>query len=142
MKVADIPFNRHIAIRSSEKENGVMSLHSSQEMTNHLGTIHASAQYALAEACSGQFMLSRFPEYLEGYVAVLRNAGVKFKKQTKNNIYADASAEDETIQAFKARLDKKHRSILPVRVTIRDEQNNITMQGTFEWYVQRTEGAL
>ncbi|MFC1744915.1 YiiD C-terminal domain-containing protein [Candidatus Riflebacteria bacterium] len=136
MNIIDIPFNKHIAIQVFNGDDGLISLPYSLEMTNHLGTFHASAQFALAEACSGQFMLRRFPEYVERYIAVLRKSDVKYKKQTKARIYAMATVDEDIIQAFRDKLDRKNRSLLPIRVTIKDEEENITMQATFEWYVQ------
>lgn len=139
MKIADIPFNRHIALELCDGEKGVMRLKSSPEMANHLGTIHASAQFALAEACSGQFMLGSFPEYADDYVAVLRKSQVRYKSQTKENIYGLAESDEDAVSLFRARLERKQRSLIPVRVILRDEKGEITMEGTFDWFVAKRQ---
>lgn len=139
MRIVDIPFNRHIALELCGDGKGVMCLKYSPEMTNHLGTMHASAQFALAEACSGQFMLETFPEYADDHVAVLRKSEVKFKGQTRENVYATAASDEGAIGLFRARLERKHRSHLPVRVILRDEGEGITMEGTFDWFVAKRQ---
>lgn len=139
MKIVDIPFNRHIALESCDDDRGVMCLRYSPEMTNHLGTMHASAQFALAEACSGRFMLGTFPEYADDYVAVLRKSEVKYRRQTRDTIYAMAATEERDIALFRSRLERKDRAVLSVRVTVRDATEEVAMDGTFDWYVQKRE---
>lgn len=137
MKITDIPFNRHVALEFCGDDKGMMCLKYSSEMTNHLGTIHASAQFALAEACSGHYMLSTFPEYAEDYVAVLRRSEVKYKRPTKENIYAVAESDEDKVNLFRSRLEKKARALIPIRAIIRDEKEEITMEGTFDWFVTK-----
>ncbi len=137
MKITDIPFNRHIALEFCGDDRGVMCLSHSPEMTNHLGTIHASAQFALAEACSGQYLLSTFPEYAEDCVAVLRKSEVKYGRQTKENIYAVAESDEGRTSLFRSRLERKGRALIPIGVVIRDEKEEVTMEGTFDWFVAK-----
>jgi len=55
MKTIEIPFNKFVGIsRSESQENGLLELKDDENLKNHLGTVHASAQFALAEACSGE----------------------------------------------------------------------------------------
>jgi len=56
MNVAAIPFNRFLGLRA----DGVsLTLPADPNYQNHLGTVHAGAQFALAEAASGQWLLNR-----------------------------------------------------------------------------------
>ena len=82
MNIMDIPFNRYISVQPHEADKGSMSLRFSPKMTNHIGTMHASAQFALAEACSGQFMIATFPEHIAGHIALLRKSEVKYRQPT------------------------------------------------------------
>lgn len=137
MNIFKIPFNKHLAIGPSDKEKDILVLQYSSETTNHLGTIHAGAQFTLAEACSANYLITRFPEYIDGYLAVLRTSEVKYKRQTKGNIYAVPTCDENSLNRFKTNMARKHRSFVDVRITIKDELENTTMQGTYEWYVQR-----
>lgn len=141
MNILDIPFNRFLSLQPHETDRRIMSLRYAPELTNHIGTMHASAQFALAEACSGQFMLTRFPEEVDGNIALLRKSEVKYKRPAKSDIVAEAWCDDGTIEGFISRLERKHRSFLPVDVAVRDEEGIVTMQGTFEWYIEKREAS-
>ena len=52
MKITDLPFNQLIGITAAEKDDGMLCLPNDVRYTNHLGTVHASALLALAEATS------------------------------------------------------------------------------------------
>ena len=65
--------------RSDRPELGSLCLDDSPEVRNHLGTIHAAAQFALAESCSGDFLQVRFAELARGCVGVVRRAEVVYR---------------------------------------------------------------
>jgi hypothetical protein len=50
MNVTEIPFNHYIGIKESNQEKYLLMLDKSDNQLNHLGTMHASAQFSLAEA--------------------------------------------------------------------------------------------
>ena len=62
MKVTDIVFVKLVGI---EQESDELSLEFKEDVQNHLNTIHASAQFTLAETQSGLHLQKLFPE-LEG----------------------------------------------------------------------------
>ena len=55
MKITDLPFNWLIDIKLSADTAYLLSLDDKENDTNHLGTVHASALFSLAEATSGHF---------------------------------------------------------------------------------------
>ena len=56
-----------------------LELHDAENNNNHLGTVHASAQFALAEACSGQYLLKTFKAYSSKIIPVVRKAETKYQ---------------------------------------------------------------
>jgi acyl-coenzyme A thioesterase PaaI-like protein len=66
MDVTEIPFVEKVGITRSTK--GLLELPFNETIQNHLQTIHASAQFALAETASGEILQTIFPE-LVGKVA-------------------------------------------------------------------------
>jgi acyl-coenzyme A thioesterase PaaI-like protein len=78
MHVSAIPFNRFLGLRAGET---ALTLPAEPKYHNHLGTVHAGAQFALAEAASGQWLLDRFGEAAADYVAVVRRPDVKFRSE-------------------------------------------------------------
>ena len=61
MDVTKLPFNHLIGIELGDPGSDfLISLPDDVKYTNHLGTVHASALFAVAEAASGLFLLRHF----------------------------------------------------------------------------------
>ena len=74
MDVREIPFVKLVDI---QKQDNSLSLSMRIEIENHIKTMHAGAQFTLAETQSGQFLQETFNE-LEGQVVpILRDASIK-----------------------------------------------------------------
>ena len=78
MNVVKIPFVKKTGIIKTE--NNELILPFTTDTHNHLKTMHASAQFTLAETASGDFLQTSFPELVGKVIPVLREAKVKFKK--------------------------------------------------------------
>ena len=137
MDVTQIPFNKFIEISRSSTDDHVLELGLKDNMKNHLGTFHASAQFALAEACSGLSLKKHFPHGANSVVPVLRKADIKFKKPAQSNIQAKANINPESKEKFEQQFEKKGRATIAVPVEIIDQNGTITMTGTYEWFVQK-----
>ncbi len=133
MKATDIPFVKHIGI---EEENTALSLEFKEDILNHIKTIHASAQFTLAETQSGLHLQSLFPELEGKVVPVLRDAQIKYKKPAQKKITAFSSADEEGIEKFRSQFEKKGRGSLQINVEIKDINDLLTCQATFTWFVQ------
>jgi uncharacterized protein (TIGR00369 family) len=109
VKATDIPFVRHIGIAEEQTE---ASLEYDDHVMNHIGTIHAGAQFALAETRSGICLQVLFPELEGKVVPVLRDAKIKYRKPAAEKIVAYASVEKEALETFREQFAKKGRSLL------------------------------
>ena len=137
MDITDVPFNKFIEITSVGQGGSELRLEFSHKLKNHLGTFHAGAQFALAEACSGLILQKHFP-HLEGSVLpVLRRAEVKFKKPAVSNIRAKAEIGKEGKEEFERQLSNKGRASIVVAVDVASEDGSVTMSGRYEWFVQK-----
>ena len=133
MNATDIPFVRHIGIKG---ENSVLSLAFETNVLNHINTIHASAQFTLAETQSGIHLQKLFPE-LEGKVLpVLRDAQIKYKKPAHEKVFAFSFVDDEAVEKFRMQFEKKGRGLLQVNVEVKDINGILTAQCVFTWFVQ------
>ncbi len=137
MDVLSIPFNSFIGIRLSDREGFVFMLESNENYLNHIGTVHASALFSLAESTSGQFLLSSFKDWAEGVIPVVRKTEIKFSKPAKGKVYSKASLDEKMKKRVTADLTSKGRSFIPVNIELFDEDENRIFSGTFEWYVQK-----
>ena len=133
MKATDIPFVNHIGIKDEHNE---LSLDFKENVLNHIKTIHASAQFTLAETQSGLHLQKLFPE-LEGKVLpVLRDAQIKYKKPAQEKIIAFSSANEEATEKFRLQFEKKGRGSLQINVEIKDINDVLTCQAVFTWFIQ------
>ncbi len=137
MDITQIPFNKYINIVKSNVNDNSLELAFNQEMKNHIGTFHASAQFALAEACSGLALQNQFAELADSAVPILRKVETKFKKPASSGIKAEANIEQETAEKFKLLFERKGKAIIQVPVEVVDEKGVVTMAGTYDWFVQK-----
>ena len=137
MDVTQIPFAKHIGIE--RKEEGTLKLESTDIVKNHIQSIHASAQFALAETQTGLFLQLEFPELEGKVVGLLRGATVKYKNPATTSIYAVASLEEEVKEKFLTQIERKGRASIMVKVEVLDVEDVLTMQGEFTWFVQKLD---
>ena len=134
MNVLKIPFVDTVGI--TKRADDQLELEFKKDVQNHLNTIHASAQFTLAETASGKALLQQFPELEGKVIPLLRDADIKFKKPALKTIHAKAAISDELCLKFSEQLAKKGRASIAVDVTIVDSEETVTCVGTFNWFVQ------
>lgn len=137
MDITQIPFNKFIEISHVAENKDILVLSFNDNMKNHIGTFHASAQFALAEACSGLALQKSFPYLENSVVPILRRSETKFKKPAQSKIIGKTTIGDEAASKFNLQIENKGRASITVNVEIEDENGNITMNGTYDWFVQK-----
>jgi len=135
MDVTQIPFAKHIGIE--RKEEGTLKLEPTEVVQNYIQSIHASAQFALAETQSGLFLQELFPELVGKVAGVLRGSTVRYKNPATSSIYAVATLEDSLKEKFLSQLERKGRAGISIAVELRDENEVITMLGIFDWFIHK-----
>ena len=137
MNITEIPFNKFIEILSDDEDKSYLHLELKDHMKNHLGTMHASAQFSLAEACSGLCLQRSFPQLENSVVPILRKSEVKFKRPAISSIRAQAEIMKEHRERFEQQLERKGRASIEVAVNVLDQDGTITMSGNYEWFAQK-----
>ena|SRR5947208_10071946 len=94
--VTELPFNSFLGLQKATEPSQLLRLPPGGQYLNHLGTVHASAQLALAEASSGEFLLHRLAS-VEGIVAVVRRLEAKFRKPASGTVTSVANAPQEKL---------------------------------------------
>lgn len=135
MDVTQIPFAKHVGIENQEKN--ILKLDFKPDIQNHINSIHASAQFALAETQSGLYLQRLYPEYEGKALALLRDSTVKFRHPAKTNITAHASIDNGIETKFLRDFEKRGKASIIVNVEIKNQEGMTTMQGQFTWFVQR-----
>jgi acyl-coenzyme A thioesterase PaaI-like protein len=132
--VTELPFNRHVGIQRADSSSRVLQLPAGQQFLNHVGTVHASAQLALAEASSGEFLLRHFgPD--SGIVPVVRRVEAKFRKPANGQLTSTVKTPNAVLVQLQTELASKGRSFVNISVDLHDESGQHTLEASFEWFV-------
>jgi acyl-coenzyme A thioesterase PaaI-like protein len=134
--VTELPFNRFVGIETASDPTQLLRLPAGAQYLNHLGTVHASAQLALAEASSGEFLLRHFGSS-GGVVPVVRRLESKFRKPANGAVTSTVSVPPEALEQLGADLAAKGRAIVSVAVELHDESGAHTFSATVEWFITK-----
>jgi len=135
MDVTQIPFARYVGIE--KKEESRLKLEATEVVQNHIQTIHASAQFTLAETQSGLFLQLEFPELVGKVAGLLRSSSVKYKNPASTSIYASASIEEGVKEKCLKQLETKGRALISINTLLKDENDVVVMSGIFDWYIHK-----
>lgn len=135
MEVTGIPFNKFIGLKDITDSEFILELPNSKKYLNHLGTIHASALFALAEASSGKFLLTSCKDISNNVFPVVRNVKIKFRNPASGRIKSKARIVGKNIQGIIDELNEKGRILIEVEVELFSENLEIVMIANFEWFV-------
>lgn len=134
--VTELPFNKYIGIQLASEPAQILRLPAGEQYLNHLGTVHASAQLALAEATSGEFLLHALGSVTD-IVPVVRRLESKFRKPANGGVTSAVSTPPEAIEQLRTDIAKKGRAIIRVEVELHDECGAHTLSATIEWFITR-----
>lgn len=133
--VLDLPFNDFIGLQSAEEPH-LLSLPAGGQYLNHLGTVHASALLALAEASSGEWLLQNL-KGMEGIIPVVRRLESKFRKPADGGVRSTVRMKPEEIVALKDMLEIKGRALIEILVELHDDSGQHVLSATVEWFITR-----
>jgi acyl-coenzyme A thioesterase PaaI-like protein len=133
MNVTAIPFNELVGLAEADDGRYLLMLPAGEKYANHLGTVHASALFALAEATSGMAMLGGLGGR-DDLGAVVRKVETKYRNPARGAVYSTAAlAEDPA--ALTAEIDARGRGFAHVAVDLVDADAKPVAQFTFEWFI-------
>src|SRR6185295_1645636 len=116
MHVTDLAINKSLGMQLAPAGSShILEMPESPLLLDHVGTIHASVQFALAEASSGEFLLRHLGEAQSQVFAVLRTSQVKFRKPAHGALRASAQFADGVAEALVAELDARGRALAYVK---------------------------
>ena len=134
--VTELPFNSFLGIEGASGPSQLLRLPSGGQYLNHLGTVHASAQLALAEASSGEFLLRELGSS-SGVVPVVRRLEAKFRKPANGAISSTVSTPPKELEQVKTDLAAKGRALVSVGIELHDESGAHTLSASVEWFITR-----
>jgi hypothetical protein len=136
MDVLNVPFNHFIGISRSEV-TGLLELDDRPSYLNHLGTVQAAAQLALAEAATGDHLIRLFPELVGAAMPVVRNVEAKFRNPLRGKVTSRTSTEENDVEAFRRSIATKGRAFIAVHADVVDSAGAVGLSSSFEWFIQK-----
>lgn len=140
MKPTDLALNQALGMKDAPPGSAhLLELPMSPVVHNHLGTMHAAAQFALAEAASASRLQRDFGAHVGNVHAVVRGVSLKFRKPATGDLLAFAAPDESTAQHLVNDLATRSRTIATIRVELKDRAGNLTFVGSFEWFIGKPE---
>lgn len=132
-----IPFNVHLGLQTTSlaADSGAVLLPDDEKLRNHVGSQHAGALFAAAEAASGAAFVGAFLDIMGEITPLAESAQISYKKLAKGEITATARF-GENADALKAKLREQGRIRFPVQVQMTDTAGNVVAEMTVDWYVR------
>jgi acyl-coenzyme A thioesterase PaaI-like protein len=136
MRPTDLAFNQLLGICNAPAGAAhLLELPFTPAMENHLGIMHAAAQFALAEAASAECLLRHFAA-LEGKVrAVVRGVEVRYRRPATGDLLAYGAPDDATQGGLLAGLAGRGRSQAVILIDLKDRDGTLTFHGKFDWFI-------
>jgi len=134
MEISSVPFVAHNGLQIDETNNLVLPF--TPNVENHLATVHAGAQFLLAESASGYYLLTAFPEYVGKVIPLLRQSTIKYRQQARGTLRSQVVLDDGAAEKFSYALSEKGRALIDLTVEVIDDAGELTCSASFRWFVQ------
>lgn len=131
-----IPLNHLLGIEIVSIGDGVAEtrLPFRQEITNHIGTVHATAIFGLAEAASGGAMSGAFAPVATSIRPVAASATVEFSRIARTDIVARATTNAGS-KELRETLQRDGKVMFDVAVKLFDATDAEIGRVTVSWHV-------
>ena len=137
MDILSIPFHKYLNIEKFPGDKYIFQVQERPEYLNHLQTIHACLQLALAEASSGEFLLQQFEELKSEVIPVIRKTEAKYNRPANGTLYSRASFLSSNKENILKELIDKRRTLTHIQVEIFDMNEKKVLSVVFEWFLKK-----
>ncbi len=133
-----VPFAKHVGVELTEVQPGAATavLPEAPHLLNHIGTQHAAALYAVAEAASGAAVAGLIADVLMSVTPVAKAARISYLKPARGPITASARINGDAA-AMRSRLDDAGKTEFAVQVDLSDAAGLNVATVEVDWYVRK-----
>lgn len=135
-----VPFNRVLGVEVLEIGDGeaIVRMPSSPDRLNHVGTVHAAAQFGLGEAAAGACVVARFGDLqAHGIVPLAVDASIHYLRPAGGALRAAAALDAESVNSIREDALAGNKPRFPVHVRIFDEVDRLTTEMSVTWVLMR-----
>jgi len=133
-----VPLNSHLGIEIVSIGDGIAEtrLPFRREITNHIGTVHATAIFGLAEAASGGAMSGAFAPVALAIRPVAAAASIAFARTARSSLTARARSTRGSHELREA-LSRDGKVVFDVAVQVTDDADADIAEITVSWHISR-----
>jgi uncharacterized protein (TIGR00369 family) len=134
-----VPFTRFIGVEYAEvtPERAVTRLALRPELANHVGTMHAAAQYMLAESAAGAVVAAIFADQMGHAVPLNAQAVIDYRKPAQGDLTATAALTPDEVKRVRADFTGGGKARCTIPVEIHDAAGTLATTVTVEWVILR-----
>ena len=142
VRATDLAYNQALGIRDAPAGAAhLLELPFTAQVHNHLQTMHAAAQFSLAEAASAECLQRHFGAALGDVFAVMRAGEVQYRKPATSDLLAYGAPDEATRTQLVDQINRRGRAFAVILIDLKDRSSTLTFHGKFEWFISRTPPA-
>jgi acyl-coenzyme A thioesterase PaaI-like protein len=138
VKATDLALNRLLGMMPAPAgAPHLLELPFTKPLHNHLGTMHAAAQFALAEAASAECLQRHFGDALGAVFAVVRGVEMKYRKPAAGDLLAFGTPDENTRHHLVEEMAARGRFSAVILIDLKDHAGTLTLHAKFDWFISR-----
>jgi uncharacterized protein (TIGR00369 family) len=135
-----VPFSRLLGVEITSARPGEVEarLPEAPERHNHVGTVHAVAQFGLGETTSGVLLVSTFSDLqARGFVPVMADVAIHYHRPARGDLFGKATLSPEEQVRIRDEVQSIGRSRVTISVTLTDAGGTSTTDLELAWVLLR-----
>ena len=125
-----------VGILPATSADHLLRLPAADHLLNHLGTVHASALFSLAEASSGEFLTRQVTATERTDIgAVVRKAECKYSSPASGELVATSSTDPAALQDTIFSLVDGKRTLTIIDIDLQDTSGKRLAKFSFTWFL-------
>jgi uncharacterized protein (TIGR00369 family) len=132
------PFLGYLGLEVIEAQAGqvLLRLPLRREVSNHIGSIHGGAQYALGEATAIALAATLFPEQISLLDLLTAHADIAYQRPARGDLTARAELSAEACERLRAEFGEQGHGRFSVAVEVADAEGEVATTLTVECVVR------
>jgi uncharacterized protein (TIGR00369 family) len=140
MLTESVPFSRVLGVQVMSVDSGEAQafLPESPERLNHVGTVHAVAQFGLGETTSGALLVSTFDDLAaEGIVPVAADVAIHYHRPARGGLRGTARLSVDEQVRIRRDIAQTGRARVRIAVALTDADGTVATDCEIDWVLYK-----
>jgi acyl-coenzyme A thioesterase PaaI-like protein len=137
-----MPLNRLLGVRLPAMRAGRAraELAGEERVANHVGGMHAAAQYALVEAACGAAATSAFVDLVGRALPLAQRVELTFRRAATGDCSAEALVDPDEAERARSLVGDGQDAAFSVVCEVRDAAGEVTASAVMRWILRAADG--